>query len=214
MTETTEDLIGRLAAGAEPVRRLRGPCTRACLWIGGFAILAVAGILWFSDLPEAARRLEEPKLAVELLATLATGLLAVVAAFQLSLPDRSARWALLPLPALAVWLATSGHACYRYWVVRGSDGWKWGESAECFQFILGFGIPMAIALLLALRRAHPLNPERVAAVGGLGTAALAAFLLQFFHPFDVTFLDLAVHAVAVSIVVVASSASARLPAAR
>ena len=214
MAQTTEDLIGRLAAGAEPVRRLRAPGIRASLWLGGFSILAVAGILWFSDLPESIRRLEEPKLAVELLATLATGLLAVIAAFHVSLPDRSARWALLPLPALAVWLATSGHACYRNWIVSGSDGWKWGESAECFQFILGFGIPLALALLLALRRARPLNPERVAAVGGLGTAALAAFLLQFFHPFDATFMDLAVHVVAVSLVVAASSASARLPAAR
>ena len=35
----------------------------------------------------------------------------------------------------------------------------------------------------------------------MGVAALAAFFLQSFHPFDVTFMDLSVHMVAVCIVV-------------
>ncbi|HKF71361.1 MAG TPA: hypothetical protein VKB68_06405, partial [Stellaceae bacterium] len=52
-----------------------------------------------------------------------------------------------------------------------------------------------------LRRARPLAPVRVAAIGGLGVAAIAAFLLQFFHPFDVTTLDLSVHIVAIAIVI-------------
>jgi hypothetical protein len=41
------------------------------------------------------------------------------------------------------------------------------------------------------------------AVGGLGVAALSATALQFYHPFDVTVVDLAVHAIAVLIVVAA-----------
>ena len=50
-------------------------------------------------------------------------------------------------------------------------------------------------------------------MGGLGVAGIAAFLLQFFHPFDVTLLDLAIHAVAVGLVVGVSAVSARaLPA--
>jgi len=40
----------------------------------------------------------------------------------------------------------------------------------------------------------------------LGTAALSTFLLNFFHPFDVTVLDLGVHVGAILIVVAAMSA--------
>jgi uncharacterized membrane protein len=42
-------------------------------------------------------------------------------------------------------------------------------------------------------------------LGGLGTAALAAFILQFFHPFAVTFVDLAFHLMAIAIVVSAAA---------
>jgi len=42
--------------------------------------------------------------------------------------------------------------------------------------------------------------------------ALAAFALQFFHPFDVTVIDLGVHVIAVALVVSAASAAQRLAA--
>ena len=41
----------------------------------------------------------------------------------------------------------------------------------------------------------------MALCGALGVAALAAFVLQFFHPFDVTLIDLAMHALAVVLVI-------------
>jgi hypothetical protein len=63
------------------------------------------------------------------------------------------------------------------------------------------GLALGVGLMLALRRARSLSPVLPAAVGGLGVAALAAFLLQFFHPFDVTFMDLGLHLAAVAIVV-------------
>jgi hypothetical protein len=52
-----------------------------------------------------------------------------------------------------------------------------------------------------LRRSKPIEPLRVATVGGLGAAGLAAFALQFLHPFDVTMMDLTIHAVAVGVVI-------------
>jgi hypothetical protein len=204
-------LIEQLVATAEPVRRLRPPLVRASLWLLAVAALAAAAIFLFSDLDLFAQRVRDPKLALELAGTLATGLAAVIAAFYLSLPDRSRAWALAPLPFLALWVASSGYSCYRHWLTFGPDGWALGESAECFSFILGVSLPVGVSLLLVLRRARPLTPVSVAAVGGLGAAGIAAFLLQFFHPFDVTFMDLAVHAVAVGIVVAAASAVARAP---
>ncbi|HTI87963.1 MAG TPA: NrsF family protein, partial [Alphaproteobacteria bacterium] len=101
----------------------------------------------------------------------------------------------------ALWLATSGYQCYRDWIVHGPAGLQVGESAHCFQFIVLTSIPFGVVLLLALRRALPLDPNRVAMMGGLGVAALAAFVLQFFHPFDVTVMDLTLHIVAVVLVI-------------
>jgi hypothetical protein len=209
MTSETDRLIARLAGEAEPVRRLKPPVARAALWLIAVAAVLAAAILLFADLDVFARRAADPKLASELACTLATGILAVIAAFELSLPDRSAAWALLPLPTLAGWIASSGYACWRHWLVHGPGGWEIGESANCFRFILGVSVPLALSLVPLLRRARPLAPVRVAAVGGLGVAALAAFALQFFHPFDVTFMDLGVHAAAVSLVVALVAAAAR-----
>jgi hypothetical protein len=76
-----------------------------------------------------------------------------------------------------------------------------GESSDCFVFIVGLGLPLSAALLWALRRARPIAPVPVAVLGGLGAASLAAFLLQFFHPFEISFMDLALHAFAVALVV-------------
>jgi hypothetical protein len=207
--DTTEQLIEQLVADAQPVRRLRPPAMRAALWLLSVAAVAALAISAFSDLGVFARRAQDPKLVLEMVGTLLTGVAAVLAAFHLSLPDRSPLWVLLPLPALALWIASSGYSCYRHWIAFGPDGWELGESTHCFCFILSVSIPLGISLLLLLRRAHPLAPARVAAVGGLGVAAIAAWLLQFFHPFDVTFLDLSVHAAGIAIVIAVSSLTAR-----
>jgi Negative regulator of sigma F len=135
---------------------------------------------------------------------------AVVAAFYLSLPDRGRFWVLLPIPPLMLWLASSGYGCYQNWIAYGPVGWRLGRSSDCFVFIIGMSIPVAVALYLVLRRALPLDPLRVMAVGGLGVAALAAATLQFYHPFDVTVVDLTVHVTAVLIVAVAMVVGGRV----
>jgi len=208
--KSTERLIERLASEAVPVRRLSAPALRASLFLLAAAALAALAIVLFANLPMFERRIADPKLAIEVAATLATGILAVLAAFELSLPDRSPRWALLPVPTLVLWIASSGYSCWRHLVVHGPDGWAIGESAQCFRFILVVSLPLGIALLLMLRRARAIAPVRVAALGALGVAALAAFVLQFFHPFDVTFMDLAIHLIAVGFVVLAASGAEAL----
>lgn len=214
MTRDTEWLIERLAADLRPVRCLRPPAIRAGLWLLVVSVVISAAILMFSDLGVFWRRAQDPKLVIEMVGTLLTGVAATIAAFHLSLPDRSPAWAMLPLPPLALWIASSGYSCYRHWIVFGPDGWTLGESAHCFRFILGVSLPLAVSLLMMLRRACPLAPVRVAAVGGLGVAAIAAFALQFFHPFDVTFMDLGVHLAAVGIVVAVMSTTEHFAHAR
>jgi hypothetical protein len=209
MSEPLDDLIDKLAAEGGRVRRLAPPMVRAALWLLVVALVSGLAVLSFADLPLFLSRAEDTKLQLELAGILLTGIAAVVAAFHLSLPDRPAAWALLPLPPLALWIASSGYACYRQWVEIGPEGWSLGESADCFRMILGAGVPLGAALLLAISRSKPLNPLPVAVVGGLGVAAIGALLLQFFHPFDVTFMDLGVHAAAIGLVMLASAASSR-----
>jgi hypothetical protein len=211
---TTPQLIDLLAADAKPVRRLRPPLARAGLWLGVF-VATVAAVTWaMGTWPLMIERLSLTRFAVEMAATLLTGLAAVVAAFYLSLPDRSRFWMVLPLPPLVLWLASSGYGCYENWLADGPQGWRLGPSSDCFIFILTTSIPVGIALYLGLRRALPLDPLRVMAIGGLGVAALAAAALQFYHPFDVTIVDLAVHVTAVLIVVACVTLGGRFDVSR
>ena len=205
--ETTENLIARLSAEATPVRRLRPPLLRAGLWLVATTVISAGIIAAAADLPIFMERARDPRQRVELTATLATGLLAILAAFELSLPDRSRAWAWLPLPALTVWLTASGLGCMENWISGAS--YDFAESAECFLILIGISLPLGIALCWMLMRAKPIAPASVTAIGGLGVAAMAAFLLQFFHPFDVTIMDLAIHAVAVLIVIAVSALSGR-----
>jgi len=209
MAPSTDQLIEQLVASAAPVQRLRPPLVRAALWLLAVAAIAALAVPFFADFPLFAKKLESPAFALELIGTLLTGIGAVIAAFYLSLPDRSPFWALLPLPPLALWLASSGYNCYREWIVVGTNGWQLGETSDCFVTILGFSVPLGIALVLILRRARPIAPLPVAALGGLGVAAISAFLLQFNHPVDASFLDLGLHMAAVGLVVLTSTALTR-----
>jgi hypothetical protein len=203
MTRSTDELIAALAADIQPVRRLKPPMVRAGVWLAIVAALAGVAIGLFADLPLFAARAQDWRLRVELAATLATGIAGAVAAFHLALPDRPRSWMLAPLPFLAVWLAASGAGCWRAWIAQGPEGLSSGPSLDCFLFILGVSLPVGGSLAWALAKAKPLWPASTLAIGGLGAAAIAATLLQFFHPFDVSLFDLGVHAVAVAAVVLA-----------
>jgi hypothetical protein len=207
VTDPTSQLIERLAAEARPVRRLRPPGWRAMLWLAAAGVVIALAIGLFSDLPLFMQRAQSARLDWEMAGILLAGVLAVVAAFHLSLPDRSGLWALLPLPPLGVWLASMGYNCYQHWF---TDGWALGSSWDCLKFIIGASVPLGGTLFFLLRRAAPLAPVRVAALGGLGVGSIAAFTLQFFHPFDVTFMDLATQMAAVAAVAAAAGGYERL----
>jgi hypothetical protein len=207
---TTEDLIGRLGQGLGAVRPLRPPLLRALLWLGVVALLVGAAVSRWADFAIISARTAEPRLALECAATLLTGLTAVLSAFYLSLPDRSSLWRYAPLPPLLLWIATSGLGCLQYGGGLGPAGHRLGESSHCFIFIVAVSTPLALLLYAVLRRARPLEPLPVALSAALGVAALAAFVLQFFHPFDTTVIDLAAHLAAVGLLVALAGLSRRL----
>ena len=196
-------LIDTLAADARPVTPLRPPLARAA---GLFAVVALIGaiaVFLLGDVPQLLARYggRSEIMALEMVAILATGLLAIAAAFLISIPGRSRRWLLAPVVPFAAWLLLSGAGCYRDLVRGGSSGLEMGHSLDCLIFIVGVSLPLGTTLVWLLARARPIDPLPVALLGGLGTAAVAAFILQFFHPFTVTFVDLAIHLVAIALVV-------------
>jgi hypothetical protein len=195
MSDTrTDTLIDALAREARPVAPLRPPLRRAAATLAGLAVAAGVAILLWSPLDPMAGAEDRLRMALELAAMLATGMLAVTGAFFLSIPGRSRRWLAAPLLPLAAWLALTGIGC----LTADEAGHFAGN---CFVFILAAGLLLGAPLAWALGRASPVDPLPVALLGGLGSAALAAFVLQFFHPFAITFLDLGMHVAAVALVV-------------
>jgi hypothetical protein len=194
-------LIRDLAADLVPVRRLPSPTTRALLWLAAVVAFSLA-LAAFSDVTTVARRLmATPDMALAALGSASTTVLAALAAFQLSVPGHSRAWALLPMPAALVWVAASGAGCLRSWLIPNAQLATMSEEKDCLLFIVGLSVPLSVLLIVMLRRAFPLYPGLIAVLAGLASAAAAASLLLLFHPFDASATDLAVHALAVCLVV-------------
>ena len=204
MSRSPEELIAALASDARPVRRLAPPGRRAAVWLAGLLGLSAVAVLRFSDVAHFIARNDSPGPALSWVGSLATGIAAVVAAAYLSLPDRPRRWALLPLPFLALWLGASGAGCLSL------PSASQGDSDHCFVFILVLGATVSAFLFWRLRRARPLDGRLVALMGALGAAGLSAALLQFFHPFVITWLDLGAHLAAVGLILAVSGLAGRV----
>src|SRR5271169_4071894 len=206
MDDTNDRLIGALVADLRPVRPLLPPALRTLIWLMLVVAVAVA-LAMFADVAAMWRRITAiPEMWLAVLGSIATMATAAFAAFELSLPDRSRAWALLPLPAAALWVGASGLGCMRVDVLPGTHVAGFGEARDCLLFIIGLSVPLSAALILMLRRAYSLAPPLTAAMAGLASAAAAATLLNFFNSFDASATDLAVRAVAVVIVVAAAPA--------
>ena len=185
MTETP-DLIDALVETATPVRRLRPPIVRAALWLAFAATVLGLIAIAHGVRPDFSDRVRQPLFVLSMIGALATGILAAVASFQISLPDRSRLWTVLPLPPLALWVATIGYGCLTDWVSVDPDGAHMGEAVRCFATLLMTSVPLSIAMLVMLRYAALLRPLEASVTGGLAVAALTAFALSLFHDLDAT----------------------------
>ena len=183
---TTPDLIDALAANLAPVRRLRPPVTRAACWLLLAALVLALLAVSQGIRPDLAQRLREPTFILGMSGALLTGVLAAVAAFMLSLPDRSRFCLLLPAPALVLWLSTIGYQCLTNWVSLEPNGIHLGETAQCFATLVLTSLPLSLAMLVMLRYAAPLRPIAVTLTGSLAVAAISATALSLFHELDAT----------------------------
>lgn len=195
-------LVQTLAADVRPVTPLKPPARRALTTLGLLVLAGLASILLFADRAAffSHHRGDEAQLGLGMAAMFATGAAAVTAAFFAAVPGRSWLWLTAPLPPLVIWLLLGG-AQLRALLAQGDARWDLGKSLHCFLFVLGAGLAAAALFAWRLRRAAPLEGLAVATLAGLGAAAFAAFLLNFFHPFAFTPVDLAVHAAAVLLVI-------------
>jgi hypothetical protein len=182
----TPDLIDALVETATPVRRLRPPIVRAGLWLAFAAIVLGLIAIAHGVRPDFSDCMRQPLFVLGMLGALATGILAAVTSFRLSLPDSSRLWIVLPLPALALWVATIGYGCLTDWVSIGPDGIRLGEAIRCFATLLMTSVPLSIAMLVMLRYTALLRPIEVSVLGGLAIAAVTAFALSLFHDLDAT----------------------------
>jgi hypothetical protein len=192
-TSTTNALISRLAAEAAPVRPLRPPMLRAACFLAAGAVFVGLVVLYMGVRPDLGSVMALPWRQTEFWASIATAVTAAMAAFHLAVPGRSAAWALLPLPAATLWLATLGFGCWHDFVRLGPEGLAWGTSWSCLKAIVLTSIPLAALLFWMLRFGSAARPVPTAAFGVLGVAALAAAGLSLYHHLEAAVLVLIWH---------------------
>ena len=180
-SDANDRLVQALSADLRPVRRLAAPALRLLLWLAIIGAVAFA-LAMVSDVGAMIRRLmAAPDMWVAALFSMLTAVLAAAAAFQLSLPDRKAAWA-LPLPAVLLWISASGMGCLRARPVAEVYPMPPDQPEHCLVFILGLSLPLSLILIIMLRRGFSLRPNLTAIIGGLACASAAATLLNFIHP--------------------------------
>jgi hypothetical protein len=198
----TERLIEGLVETAQPVRRLSPPLRRAATWLAA-AFLIVAGVVIGHGVrPDLAEQFARPTLLAEWAGAFFTGVLASIATFQLSLPDRSIRWLLLPVPAMLLWLVALGLGCVLDWYRMGPSAFEMTVSWSCVMAIVTTSVPLGLVLLVMVRHAGYVRPGPTALAGGLAVAALSAAGLSLFHHLDTALMILIWHIGTVALVAV------------
>ena len=195
-----DDLVGRLSAELAPVRRLKSPLVRAMAWLIACGAMLTGLLILYGYNAMAARLMEAPDLWLAACGATLTAVCAGLAAFETSVPGSSARWTLLPIPPLCLWIGASGMGCFRTWIAPETTIATLHEAGDCFLFIVALSLPLSILLFVLLRRSYPLQPNLTVLLGGLACAAAAASMLNIVHPYDAAITDLTVHLAAVLVV--------------
>lgn len=191
--DKSEDLIAALSADAAPVRRLRPPAWRTAGFVTVAGAIVALSVAWHGFRPDLAQKFHEPMYFLEWLASLATALGAFVAAFHLSLPDRSPRWIAAAVIPASFWLSIIVLGCLENFSEHGMHAFAWGVSIVCFRYITEMGIPLMLVMLVMIRHAGPIRPIQSMVCAGLGSAALSASGLSLFHGLNASWLVLIWH---------------------
>ena len=140
--------------------------------------------------PDIERQMQTPSFIVGTTASLLTGTLASLGCLLASLPDRSRSWLLLPLPPLAVWLATLGHGCLTDWVSYHAGTLRFGGAVRCFVTVLLVSMPLSASMFLMLRHVARLRPARVTLTAGLAVAGVTSTAMSLLYRLDASVMNL------------------------
>lgn len=210
----TDKLIEDLATNAKPVKPLASPFLRAGALVAGLLAAMAALAAFGGQITDTLAHLASMPFTLDLGGALLAGIGAIVAAVMLSIPGRPQAWAYLPLPGLALWLAGGAFECYEQVADLGYAPTSMFASRDCFLFIVTAGLPAAAAAYIFLRRHLSIDAVSVTALATLGSALLAAALLQFVHAHGTNPVDFATHIVAVIFLMLFAMTLARFDARR
>jgi hypothetical protein len=206
---TTDTLIEKLAGRLEPVRRLRKPWLRALLWIA-FATLVIAVLVTLRGFrADIAECLRDPGYLIPLAGAWLTGVTAALTAFQISLPDRSRLWLLLPLPAVALWISGFAYGCLADWIAIPEGAPIAADSVRCLTTILVASAIMIALMLPMLRRTRTLRPNATAWAGILAVSGFADTAHLLIHVVDASLLVLVINLVPAALIVLLGGLAGR-----
>lgn len=207
---STDALIRGLAAQASPVRPIASPLPRTLAWLAFAAAVVAAVVLLHGARPGLARVFAGGWGAIEFAASIATGVAAAYAAFQVSVPGRPRRWAWLPLPFLLLWLGGLGMGCM-------ADAARMGPAAfamhaavgECARAIAFTSLPLLAGMLLMIRHAAAAGAAPSAWLAMLSAAALSAAGVTLIHEGETAWMVVVWHFGAVLLLSLACLACSR-----
>ncbi len=197
----TDQLIETLTENLQPVKPLRKPGLRAGLW--SLFATAVIGVIVAvgGSRADLAHALREASFLVPLAGSWLTGLTAALAAFQISLPDRSRHWLWLPVVPVLLWSTGFAYSCLTNpGDIPGSLALL-PESA-CLMTIVVTSAGLIAVLLPMLRRVKTLRPRLTAWLGCLAVAGFADTAHLLVHTEQDSLLALTVNLVPALVLVV------------
>jgi len=169
----TDALISQLAERLEPVTPLRKPWLRAALWTVFATVIIALLAIFFGRRADIDHALHEAKFVMPLVGSWLTGLTAAIAAFEVSLPDRSRRWLWLPLAPVLIWSSGFAYGCLANWVEIPEGADIAAGAKECIATILLVSAALLIVLLPMLRRVKTLRPGLTAWLALLAVSGFA-----------------------------------------
>lgn len=186
----TTELVETLAHTARPVRIIRPPLVRTGGWMLIAAVIVALLAVEHGLRSDLAIQLRRTSFVIGTAASLLTGALAALGCLMASLPDRSRHWLLLPMPPLAVWMATLGYGCLTDWVGYDAGSLRMGSAARCFATVLLVSLPLSASIFSMLRHAARLRPTLVTMEAGLAVAGMTSTAMSLIYRLDTTIMTL------------------------
>jgi len=170
----TDFLIEKLSQANRPIDQLSPPFVRFARWLIVAFLCVGVGVSLFGVRTDIEEVVLQFGFTFQVFCSLGLALLSALSAFILSVPDREKNWvSILPLATLVLWLLSISQSFYVVEFVKGGIG------LSCVRDIFVLSLVPAVFLFMMLRRAAPLQKDRVGIFAGLSVAALGAVGTQF-----------------------------------